>query len=158
MPGGCAAGCVTHLHEVIPTDAAGDEVGAAGNDAKVAIIDAAAAHPIAVIRVITCSPSLARWKLLGVRGWCGMRSVWRENATLQIAQRDRGSRAVIDWIIGTWLLWRQTRVRTTDPTKSFDLHSSGDRGRRLRRDTPIRAPAYCGALGASTAAIRRSRR
>ena len=43
----------------IPTDAVGNEIGAAGNDAKVASIDTTAAHPITVIRLITCSTSLA---------------------------------------------------------------------------------------------------
>lgn len=49
-----------------------------------------------VIRVITCSTSLKLGNLLGVRGWCGMRSVWRENAIVPVAQRDGGSRALIE--------------------------------------------------------------
>ena len=113
---------------MIPTDAAGIEMGAAGNDAKVASIDAAAAHPINVIRVITCSTSLALWNLLGVRGWCGMRSVWRENAILLVAQRDRGSRSVTEWIIGAWLLTRQTPCANKRPTKSIHRTPAADHG------------------------------
>jgi hypothetical protein len=34
--------------------------------------------------------------------------VWREDAILLVARRDPRSGAVIEWIIGTWVLTRQT--------------------------------------------------
>ena len=95
MPGAPAARCVKHLHEV-QTDVVGNEIGAAGNDTKVASIDAAAANPITVIRFITCSTSLA------------LRTYSASAAGVECG---------VVWIIGTWLLTRQPVMLTCNESR-----------------------------------------